>query len=107
MVDLMSRKLRWGRCAAAALAGTVVIAGYLYWVEQAKPHYAAVGDCVDSPKSGELRHVSCGAAGALKVIAKFSGDDSNQCDPVAGTEQVFVEYPTNAPAFVLCAGSPG
>jgi hypothetical protein len=101
----MSRKVPWGRYILAALAGVLVVTGYLYWVEQAKPHYAAVGDCVDSPKAGRLVHVSCSSSGALKVVAKFSGDDSNQCDSVPGTEQVFVEYPTDEPSFVLCAGS--
>jgi hypothetical protein len=101
----MSRKVPWGRYMLATLIAVLVVAGYFAWVEQAKPHYAAVGDCVDSPKAGQLVHVSCSNAGALKVVAKFSGDDSNQCDSVPGTEQVFVEYPTSAPSFVLCAGS--
>jgi len=95
----MSRKALSG-----ALAGVLVIAGYLLWVDQGRTHYAAVGSCVVSPKAGALSVVSCGSAGALKVLAKFPGDDANQCDPVMGTTRAFVEYPGNAPAFVLCAG---
>jgi hypothetical protein len=86
-------------------AGILLIAGYLFWVHQGETHYAAVGDCVSSPTRGELVQVSCGSAGAMKVLAKFSGDDSNQCDGVAGTTKAFVEYPTSATAFVLCVGA--
>jgi hypothetical protein len=96
----MSRKVVWG-----IVAGALVLAGYLYWVNQGKSHYAAVGDCVATPKSGQLVKVSCGSGGALRVLAKFSGDDSNRCDSVAGTTQAFVEYPKGAAAFVLCAAA--
>lgn len=96
----MSRKVVWG-----IVAGVLVIAGYLYWVNQGNSHYAAVGDCVATPKAGQLVHVSCDGAGALRVLAKFSGDDSNQCDAVSGTTHAFVEYPKGAAAFVLCAGA--
>jgi hypothetical protein len=96
----MSRKVVWG-----IVAGVLAIAGYLYWVDQGKSHYAAVGDCVSTPTSAQLVHVSCDSSGALRVLAKFSGDDSNQCDAVSGTTQAFVEYPKGASAFVLCAGS--
>ena len=96
----MSRKQLWG-----IVAGVLLVAGYLYWVDQGRGHFAAVGDCVANPKSGQLVHVSCGSAGALRVLAKFSGDDSNQCDAVDGTTQAFVEYPKGAAAFVLCTGT--
>ena len=96
----MSRKVLWG-----IVAGALLVAGYLYWVNQGRSHYAAVGDCVASPKAGELVHVSCGSSGALRVLAKFSGDDSNQCDAVGGTTQAFVEYPKGAAAFVLCTAT--
>ena len=86
-------------------AGILLIAGYLFWVHQGEAHYAAVGDCVSSPKQGELVQVSCGSAGALKVLARFSGDDSNQCDAVAGTTKAFVEYPSDSASFVLCVGA--
>lgn len=86
-------------------AGVLLIAGYLFWVHQGVTHYAAVGDCVTSPKQGELVQVSCGSAGAMKVLAKFEGDDSNQCDAVAGTSRAFVEYPSGSTAFVLCVGA--
>jgi hypothetical protein len=97
----MSRKVVWG-----VVAGALVIVGYLFWVDQGKQHYAAVGDCVSTPKSGELVHVSCDSPDALKVLAKFTGDDSNRCDNVSGTTHAFVEYPKGAASFVLCAGSP-
>lgn len=93
----MSRKVVW-----AIVAGALVIAGYLYWVNQGKSHYASVGDCVAIPKAGQLVHVSCDGAGALRVLAKFAGDDSNQCDAVSGTTHAFVEYPKGTAAFVLC-----
>ncbi|MBS2964794.1 hypothetical protein KGA66_17175 [Actinocrinis puniceicyclus] len=96
----MSRKVVWG-----IVAGALLAAGYLYWVNEGRGHYAAVGDCVTSPRAGELVHVSCGSTGALQVLAKFSGDDSNRCDAVNGTTRAFVEYPRGAAAFVLCAGS--
>ena len=96
----MSRKVVWG-----IVAGALVVAGYLYWVNQGKSHYAAVGDCVSAPKAGQLVHVSCDSGGALRVLAKFSGDDSNQCDSVDGTTQAFIEYPKGAASFVLCAAT--
>ena len=96
----MSRKVVWG-----IVVGALAVAGYLYWVNQGKSHYAAVGDCVSAPASGQLVHVSCDTSGALSVLAKFSGDDSNQCDAVNGTTRAFVEYPKGAAAFVLCAAA--
>jgi hypothetical protein len=96
----MSRKVVWG-----IVVGALAIGGYLFWVNQGKSRYAAVGDCVSAPASAQLVHVSCDSSGALRVLAKFSGDDSNQCDAVNGTTQAFVEYPKGASAFVLCAGS--
>lgn len=96
----MSRKVVWG-----IVAGALLVAGYLYWVNQGNSRYAAVGDCVAPPKSGRLVQVACGGSGALRVLAKFSGDDSNQCDTVNGTTRAFVEYPKGTAAFVLCAGS--
>ena len=96
----MSRKVVWG-----IVAGVLAVAGYLYWVNQGKSHYAAVGDCVSTPTSSQLVHVSCGSAGALRVLAKFSGDDSNQCDAVNGTTRAFIEYPKGAASFVLCTAA--
>lgn len=96
----MSRKVLWG-----IVAGVLLVAGYLYWVDQGRGHYAAVGDCVTSPGAGQLLHVACGSVGALQVLAKFPGDDSNRCDGVDGTTRSFVEYPKGASAFVLCAGA--
>jgi hypothetical protein len=96
----MSRKVLWG-----VVAGALLVTGYLYWVNQGNSHYAAVGDCVAPPQSGRLVHVACDSSGALRVLAKFPGDDSNQCDSVNGTTRAFVEYPQGATAFVLCAGS--
>ena len=96
----MSRKVVWG-----IVAGALLITGYLYWVNQGKSHYAAVGDCVATPASSQLVHVSCDSGGALRVLAKFSGDDSNQCDSVNGTTQAFVEYPKGAASFVLCTAA--
>jgi hypothetical protein len=95
----MSRRVVWG-----IVVGALAVAGYLYWVNQGKTHYAAVGDCV-AQKSGRLAHVSCDSAGALRVLAKFSGDDSNACDAVNGTTQAFIEYPKGAASFVLCAAA--
>jgi hypothetical protein len=86
-------------------SGELLVIGYLFLVNEGKKHYAAVGDCVATPKSGELVHVACGAPGALKVLAKFTGDDSNRCDGVSGTTQAFVEYPKGEASFVLCAGA--
>jgi hypothetical protein len=96
----MSRRVLWG-----IVVGVLAIAGYLFWVNQGKSHYTAVGDCVSTPTSAQLVHVSCDSTGALRVLAKFNGDDSNQCDAVNGTTQAFVEYPKGTSAFVLCAGS--
>lgn len=96
----MSRKVVWG-----VVVGALAVAGYLYWVNQGKSHYAAVGDCVSTPTSGQLAHVSCDSSGALRVLAKFTGDDSNQCDGVNGTTQAFIEYPKGTSAFVLCTAA--
>jgi hypothetical protein len=91
---------------AGVIAGVLIVGGYLYWVEQGKPSYAAVGDCVASPAQGKLAQVGCGSTGALKVLAKFTGDDSNQCDTVSATTRSYVEYPAGQDAFVLCVGNP-
>ncbi len=96
----MSRKVLWG-----IVVGALVVAGYLYWVNQAKSHYATTGDCVATPKPGQLVHVPCDSSGALRVLARFPGDDSNQCDAVRGTTRAFIEYPKGEAAFVLCAGA--
>lgn len=94
-----------GKVLAGVIVGALIIGGYFYWVDQGKQSYAAVGDCVSSPGQGKLIQVGCGTAGALKVVAKFPGDDSNQCDSVAATTRAYVEYPAGQQAFVLCAGS--
>ena len=95
-----------GKVFAGVIVGALLIGGYFYWVEQGKPSYAAVGDCVSSPAQGTLDQVGCGSTGALKVLAKFTGDNSNQCDSVTATTQAFVEYPAGQDAFVLCVGNP-
>jgi hypothetical protein len=88
------------------VVGALVIAGYLYWVDQGRGRFAGVGDCVSSPNTEQqLVHVACGDPGALRVLAKFPGDDSNHCDSVPGTTHAFVEYPKGAAGFVLCAGN--
>ncbi len=91
-----------GKVLVGVAAGILIIAGYFYWVDQGKQSYAAVGDCVSSPSHGKLIQVDCGSAGALKVLAKFGSDDSNQCDKVLATTRAFVEYPAGQSAFVLC-----
>ena len=95
-----------GKVFAGVIIGALLIAGYFYWVEQGKPTYAAVGDCVASPAKGQLDQVGCSSSGALKVLAKFTGDDSNHCDTVAATTRAYVEYPAGQDAFVLCVGNP-
>ncbi|HEV2640613.1 MAG TPA: hypothetical protein VGX23_36150 [Actinocrinis sp.] len=95
-----------GKVVAGVMAGALIVGGYLYWVEQGKPSYAAVGDCVSSPSQGTLDQVGCGSTGAQKVLAKFTGDNSNQCDTVNATMRAYVEYPAGQDAFVLCVGSP-
>jgi hypothetical protein len=95
-----------GKVFAGVIVGVVIIGAYFYWVEQGKPSYAAVGDCVTSPAKGQLDQVGCDSSGALKVLAKFSGDNSNQCDTVTATTRAYVEYPPSQGAFVLCVGSP-
>ena len=95
-----------GKVVAGVIAGALIVGGYLCWVEQGKPSYAAVGDCVTSPAQGKLDQVGCGSTGAQKVLAKFTGDDSNQCDTVAATTRAYVEYPSGQAAFVLCVGNP-
>jgi len=93
-----------GKVLVGVLAAAVLVGGYLYWVDQGKQSYAAVGDCVSSPSQGKLLQVDCSSTGALKVLAKFGSDDSNQCDTVAATTRAFVEYPVGQAAFVLCTG---
>jgi len=94
-----------GKVLAGVIAGALIIGGYFYWVDQGKQNYAAVGDCVSSPSQGKLVQVDCDSTGALKVLAKFTSDDSNQCDKVPATTRAFVEYPVGQTAFVLCTGA--
>jgi hypothetical protein len=97
----MSRKVLWG-----IVAGAVLVAGYLYWVDSAKQTNLAVGDCVAASSSGQLDTVKCAASGNVyQVLAKFDGTDSNQCDKVSGTTKSFVLDQPSTGGLVLCAGA--
>jgi hypothetical protein len=98
----MSRKLLWG-----IVAGALLVAGYLYWVDSGKQTNLAVGDCVaaSSGNGNQIDTVKCSAtAGVYKVLAKFQGSDSNQCDTVPGTVKSFVLDQPSTNGLVLCAG---
>ena len=97
----MSRKVLWG-----IVAGAVLVAGYLYWVDSGKQTNLAVGECVSVSTSGQLNAVQCSSAGGVyQVLAKFDGTDSNQCDNVSGTEKSFVLDQPSTGGLVLCAGA--
>ena len=98
----MSRKVLWG-----IVAGALLVAGYLYWVNDGKQTNLAVGDCVSvvGPQN-QLDTVKCSAgAGVYQVLAKFAGTDSNQCATVPGTVKSFVLDQSSTDGLVLCAGS--
>jgi len=97
----MSRKVLWG-----IVAGALLVAGYLYWVDSGKQTNLAVGDCVSVGSGSQITPVQCSsAADVYKVLAKFEGTDSNQCDTVAGTEKSFVLDQPSTNGLVLCAGA--
>jgi hypothetical protein len=97
----MSRKLLWG-----IVAGALLVAGYLYWVNDGKQTNLAVGDCVTVSSASQIDTVKCSSsAGVYKVLAKFEGSDSNQCDTVAGTVKSFVLDQPSTNGLVLCAGA--
>jgi len=97
----MSRKLLWG-----IVAGALLVAGYLYWVDSGKQTNLAVGDCVSVSSSSQITPVQCSSAtGVYKVLAKFEGTDSNQCDTVTGTVKSFVLDQPSTNGLVLCAGA--
>ena len=97
----MSRKVLWG-----IVAGALLVAGYLYWVDDGKQTNLAVGDCVAVSSANQIDAVKCSsAAGVYQVLAKFQGSDSNQCDTVAGTEKSFVLDQPSTNGLVLCAGA--
>jgi hypothetical protein len=97
----MSRKLLWG-----IVAGALLVAGYLYWVDSGKQTNLAVGDCVSVNSGSQITAVQCSsAAGVYKVLAKFEGTDSNQCDSVTGTVKSFVLDQPSTNGLVLCAGT--
>ena len=97
----MSRKLLWG-----IVAGALLVAGYLYWVDSGKQTNLAVGDCVAVSSGTQITPVQCStAAGVYKVLAKFEGTDSNQCDTVTGTVKSFVLDQPSTNGLVLCAGA--
>jgi len=98
----MSRKVLWG-----IVAGALLVAGYLYWVDAGKQTNLAVGDCVSVVGSqNQIGTVKCSsAAGVYKVLAKFEGTDSNQCDGVTGTVKSFVLDQPSTDGLVLCAGT--
>ena len=99
----MSRKVLWG-----IVAGALLVAGYLYWVDSGKQTTLAVGDCVSVGSASQLSTVRCTtAAGVYKVLAKFDGTDANQCDSVSGTVKSFVLNQPSTNGLVLCAGAPG
>ena len=97
----MSRKVLWG-----IVAGALLVAGYLYWVNAGKQTNLAVGDCVTVSSAGPDRHGQVlRVAGVYKVLAKFEGSDSNQCDTVTGTVKSFVLDQPSTNGLVLCAGA--
>jgi hypothetical protein len=97
----MSRKVLWG-----IVAGAVLVVGYLYWIDSGKQTNLAVGECVSVGSSGQLDTVKCAAGvGVYRVLAKFDGTDSNQCDTVAGTTKSFVLDQPSTGDLVLCAGA--
>jgi hypothetical protein len=97
----MSRKVLWG-----IVAGALLVAGYLYWVNDGKQTNLAVGDCVTVSSASQINTVKCSpSAGVYKVLAKFEGSDSNQCDTVAGTVKSFVLDQPSTNGLVLCAGA--
>jgi hypothetical protein len=97
----MSRKVLWG-----IVAGALLVAGYLYWVDSGKQTNLAVGDCVSVNSTNQITAVQCSdTAGVYKVLAKFEGTDSNQCDTVSGTEKSFVLNQPSTNGLVLCAGA--
>jgi hypothetical protein len=97
----MSRKVLWG-----IVAGALLVAGYLYWVGSGKQTNLAVGDCVSVNSTTQIDTVKCTtAAGVYKVLAKFEGSDSNQCDTVKGTVKSFVLDQPSTNGLVLCAGA--
>jgi hypothetical protein len=99
----MSRKVLWG-----IVAGALLVAGYLFWVNSGKQTSLAVGDCVSVGSGSQLDTVRCSsAAGVYKVLAKFDGTDSNQCDAVSGTVKSFVLDQPSTNGLVLCAGTGG
>ena len=88
------------------VAGALLVAGYLYWVDSGKQTSLAVGDCVSVGSGNPLTAVQCSsAAGVYKVLAKFEGTDSNQCDSVTGTVKSFVLDQPSTNGLVLCAGA--
>ena len=96
----MSRKVLWG-----IVAGALLVAGYLYWVDDGKQTNLAVGDCVAAGSTNQIATVKCSqSAGVYKVLAKFEGSDSNQCDTVPGTVKSFVLDQPSTNGLVLCAG---
>jgi hypothetical protein len=98
----MSRKVLWG-----IVAGALLVAGYLYWVDSGKQTNLAVGDCVSVSSGSQITPVQCSpsTAGVYKVLAKFEGTDSNQCDTVTGTVKSFVLDQPSTNGLVLCAGA--
>jgi hypothetical protein len=97
----MSRKVLWG-----IVAGALLVAGYLFWVDSGKQTNLAVGDCVAVSSGAQISTVKCSAAGGVyKVLAKFQGTDSNQCDTVPGTVKSFVLDQPSTNGLVLCAGT--
>ena len=97
----MSRKVLWG-----IVAGALLVAGYLYWVNDGKQTSLAVGDCVAVNSTSQIATVNCSSSsGVYKVLAKFQGTDSNQCDKVPGTVKSFVLDQPSTSGLVLCAGA--
>lgn len=98
----MSRKVLWG-----IVAGALLVAGYLYWVNSGKQTNLAVGDCVSVVGAQiQLDTVKCSAGtGVYQVLAKFTGTDSNQCAAVPGTVKSFILDQSSTGGLVLCAGA--
>jgi hypothetical protein len=97
----MSRKVLWG-----IVAGALLVAGYLYWVGSGKQTNLAVGECVSVSSKNQITAVQCSSAsGVYKVLAKFDGTDSNQCDSVTGTVKSFVLDQPSTNGLVVCAGA--
>lgn len=90
----------------AGVGAVSAVTAAALWINLGGDSYPTSGECVAQTGPHTLTVVPCSPGAtpaAYRVLARFTGADTNRCDTVPGTARAFVEYPSDQSPFVLCA----